>query len=411
MFGAFILLLVAFSIALALPKQSQKPFLLSMTARLAISLANVVSGGNIIGADADANTFFLEAVYFSTNTGLLDWNLSSLLNGTTLFINVHALVQFLLGGPNFLLAHTFSLLGSAIGLWLLTQTWLLVFPQDKKYLKWLILLYTFYPSVLTYQSYILRETWQNVCILGLGYVVLKTKAEGWSLVSGLALVTFLVFGSLLHTAMPLVMAILCIIVFYRFSSQSRLSERIFLLPFLIIILWVLLSPLVRQSVFFGSLSEGRLLERTEQYGEGGLQNARAEYGNLFFANKPLTIVPTFLAYQLMPLPLQIRTPADVIAFIQNLFRVWLIWVYWRYRNRVDQNTRDSLSILFLMWLVVDVTYATGTINWGTASRHHIKSFALLLISGLGVWSRFKENLTARKNLKSDILVLHNVRRR
>ena len=404
MFGAFILLLIAFSMALAMPKQARKPFLLSMTARLAISVANVVSGGNMIGADADAGKFFSDSVYFSANIESIDWNLLSLVNGTTLFINVHALVQFLLGGPDFLLAHAFSLLGAAIGLWLLKQTWLLIFPQDKKYLKWLILLYTFYPSVLMYQSYILREVWQNICILGLGWLALKIKAEGWSLMRSLALAIFLLFGSLLHAAMPLVMVIF--IIFFAssirlnkfLSSPSRLLQGIVLLSGLIVILFNLFLPVVTQSTFFDSLSEGGLLERTEQYGKGGLLDARAEYGNLFFANQPLTIVPTFLAYQLMPLPPQMRTPADVIAFIQNLFRVWLIWVYWRYRNRVDQNTRNSLSVLFLMWLVVDVIYATGTINWGTASRHHIKSFALLLVSGLGVWSRFKENLTIRKNL-------------
>ncbi|OHY34131.1 hypothetical protein BCV64_06780 [Cylindrospermopsis raciborskii MVCC14] len=318
------------------------------------------------------------------------------------------MVQFLLGGPEFLLAHAFSLLGAAIGLWLLNQIWLLIFPQDKKYLKWLILLYTFYPSVLMYQSYILREVWQNICILGLGWLALKIKAEGWSLMRSLALAIFLLFGSLLHNAMPLVMVILLFIILFASSiglkkflfssSLSRFLTWIILLPVLIVILSGLFLPLVRQSAFFDSLSEGRLLERTEQYGKSGLINARAEYGNLFFANQPLTIIPTFLAYELMPLPPRIRTPTDVIAFIQNLFRVWLIWVYWRYRNHVDRNTRNSLSLLFLMWLVVDVIYATGTINWGTASRHHIKSFALLLVSGLGVWSRFKENLTIRKNL-------------
>ncbi|OSO97089.1 hypothetical protein B7O87_01010 [Cylindrospermopsis raciborskii CENA303] len=362
----------------------------------------------MIGADADAVKFFSESVYFSANIESLDWNLLSLVNGTTLFINVHALVQFLLGGPDFLLAHAFSLLGAAIGLWLLNQIWLLIFPQDKKYLKWLILLYTFYPSVLMNQSYILREVWQNICILGLGWLALKIKAEGWSLMRSLALAIFLLFGSLLHTAMPLVMVILCIIFLTSsiglnklLSSPSRLLQGIVLFSGLIVILYNLFLPLVTQSAFFDSLSEGRLLERTEQYGKSGLldpQDARAQYGNLFFANQPLTIVPTFLAYQLMPLPPQITTPADVIAFIQNLFRVWLIWVYWRYRNHVDRNTRNSLSILFLMWLVVDIIYATGTINWGTASRHHIKSFALLLVSGLGVWSRFKENLATRKNL-------------
>ncbi|MFM6139635.1 MAG: hypothetical protein ACKPCP_36780 [Sphaerospermopsis kisseleviana] len=50
-------------------------------------------------------------------------------------------------------------------------------------------------------------------------------------------------------------------------------------------------------------------------------------------------------------------------------------------------------MLLLMWLVIDLVYATGTINWGTAARHHTKSLALLLLSGLVVWARFPESHT------------------
>ncbi|MFM6052017.1 MAG: hypothetical protein ACKPA7_10320, partial [Sphaerospermopsis kisseleviana] len=153
----------------------------------------------MIGADADAQDFFSEAVYLSDNIQYLNWDLDVLFNGTEGFINVHALVQFV-GGPDFFLSHAFSLLGAACGLWLLTQSWLLLFPQGKKYLGWVILLYTLYPSILTIQSYILREVWQNVCILGLGWLALKIKAKGWSGGRILGLVTLTIAGSLLHNA-------------------------------------------------------------------------------------------------------------------------------------------------------------------------------------------------------------------
>ncbi|MFM6151944.1 MAG: hypothetical protein ACKPE3_02935, partial [Sphaerospermopsis kisseleviana] len=148
-----------------------------------------------------------------------------------------------------------------------------------------------------------------------------------------------------------------------------------------------------QSPHFKAFTEGELIENTDQYSQGGLKDARAEYGKLFFANQPWTIIPTFLAYELMPLPFQIKTPSDLVGFIQNLFRVWLLWVYWRRRQYLDKNTLQSVNMLLLMWLVIDLVYATGTINWGTAARHHTKSLALLLLSGLVVWARFPESHT------------------
>ncbi|PNK21410.1 hypothetical protein CEP07_01750 [Cylindrospermopsis raciborskii S01] len=391
---AFILLLLVFSIGLSLPRKALKPFLFSMVARLGISIANVVLKGNMIGADADAHAFFSQAVYLSANMHSLNWDLNVLLNGTEGFINVHALVQFV-GGPDFFLSHAFSLLGAAVGLWLLTQSWLLLFPQGKKYLGRVILLYTLYPSILTLQSYILREVWQNVCILGLGWLALKIKAKGWSQGRILGLVTLTIAGSLLHTAMPLVMPLLLIISIMLANkvSLTRLYSPIRLVKVLIVLLVLsaLILPVISQSPHFKAF--GELIENTDQYSQSALQDARAEYGKLFFANQPWTIIPTFLAYELMPLPFQIKTPSDLVAFIQNLFRVWLLWVYWRRRQYLDKNTLQSVNMLLLMWLVIDLVYATGTINWGTAARHHTKSLALLLLSGLVVWARFRKSHT------------------
>jgi hypothetical protein len=395
---AFILLVLAFSISLSLPRKARTFFLFSMVARLGISIANVVLEGNMIGADTDAQTFFSQAVYLSANIRSLDWDLSILLNGTEGFINIHALLQ-LVGGPDFFLSHAFSLLGAAVGLWLLAQSWLLLFPQGKKYLGWVIFLYTFYPSILTLQSYILREVWQNICILGLGWLALEIKTKGWSLGRTLGLAILTLIGSLLHKAMVLVMPVLFIISIMlankiSFKNFSFLSKKVVRASIILIFLTILALPTIFQSSYYQSLAQGNLLRETDEYSTRGLLGAGAEYGKLFYADRPWTIIPTFLAFELTPLPLlQIRNLSDTLAFIQNLFRVWLLWVYWRRRKYLDDNTLHSVNMLLLMWLVVDLVYATGTINWGTAARHHTKSFALLLLSGLVVWAKSRTSHT------------------
>jgi len=45
---------------------------------------------------------------------------------------------------------------------------------------------------------------------------------------------------------------------------------------------------------------------------------------------------------------------------------------------VPAPLRVSVSLVFLSYLLLETTMSSGTINWGTASRHHIPSIGLLL---------------------------------
>lgn len=379
--------MLAFAIGNTLPKTVRASFRWAMLARLSVSVANVALEGQMIGADADAQGFFNRAVERSSNLESLSWDILELFDGSNGFINVHALLQGLLGGPDFFLSHAFSLLGAAGCLVVLAKTWLLLFPQNNQGLARLLLIYSFTPSVLTNQSYILREVWQSLCINGLAWLGVAIQVRGWSFGRVIGLLLFTLVGCFLHNAMPVAIPTLLILSLMLANKVSttnllRSPANIFKTTLLVIIFIAITFPLLSQSALFTSWQKGSLLEQAEVYSINGLQSARAEYGNLFQASQPWTIVPTFLAYQLMPIPGQIANIADVILFAENFLRLALLWLYWQKRKSLSSSQRNNCDVLLLMWFIMELIWSTGTINWGTAARHHIAAYGLLLICGL-----------------------------
>lgn len=398
MFLALIIICLAFSIAFALPKVVHRPFFWSMSARLAICLANVASVGQMPGAELDANKFFSEILDRSYNPARISWDILDLLVGTDGFLNVHALFQNI-GGPDFLLSHSLSLLGSALCIYVIVQIWLLLCGNlEQQGLTRLILIYSITPSILTNQSYILREVWQSLCFLGIAWSGLSIQVQGRSTLRFIGLIGFMLIGSFMHHVMPVTIACLTMISLALANKigvgelfrPSNSLKMVFLSTFMII----LMLPVLGNSLF--SSGDGGLTGAAESYSSNALMESRAEYGNLFKASNPLTIIPTFLAYQLMPIPGKISNLSDVIAFAENFWRVFLLQIYWRKKQTLSLDCRRNANMLLLMWFISELIWSVGTVNWGTASRHHVASYGLLLVVGLTGMSKKNSAILSTK---------------
>ena len=125
--------------------------------------------------------------------------------------------------------------------------------------------------------------------------------------------------------------------------------------------------------------------------------ARTEYGKLFYSERPWTLLSAFAAYQIMPLPWRFDGIADLVLFAENMFRALLLLSYLFYRKKLTQFHKDNMDALVLMWFLIELVWSFGTVNWGTAARHHVPAVGLLLIVGLA--SRYfvkTERLYARR---------------
>ena len=401
--SGIIIIIIALALGNTLPRFARNAFRLAMLARLSVSALNIMMDGHMIGAAQDANVLYANAVERSSDIENLEWGFSTGVNALT---NVHALIQWALGGESFFLAHSFSLLGAALCLILISKIWLLLVPTEYKKLPYVLLIYSLLPSVLTNQSYILREVWQSLSVLGIAWLSLHIQRYGYSVIRIIGVLIFAAVGCIIHTAMVIMIPLT---LFGGLMVQTKISlTRLFMRPvrllkfgFILGLFLLILSPLIIKSVYFQALIEGRLIQQADVFLKGALidaKGARAEYGQLFYSERPWTILSAFAAYQIMPLPWRFGDIADLVLFVENMFRVSLLLSYLFYRKKLTQLHKDNMDVLVLMWFMMELVWSLGTVNWGTAARHHVPAVALLVIVGLA--SRYlvkSEHLNIRVN--------------
>ncbi|MDB9494343.1 hypothetical protein PN441_04555 [Spirulina major CS-329] len=395
MIGLLILIVFVIVFSAKLPHSLRFTFYLTMLLRLGLVLVNVLLDGKLPGSHADAITFFNDAVENSNDISKLDWSFSYLFTGSQFIVNIHAIIQWALklGDSDFLLSHTFSLLGSAVCLFLISKIWLLIFPTKLKKLRFLLVIYTITPSVITNQSYILREVWQSLCILGVAYLGLSIRKKGYSL-SKLALVLLLLlFGAMLHSTMIIMMIVSVILSIYLGSTRvdrksfdftggvPRITKRLLITIVFVFCIAIALTPVLSFSPRIQQLQTGEIFREANIYAARGLQGARAEYGAFFQITNPLTILPTFLSYQLMPTPNRVTHVFDIVISIENYFRLFLVIIYISNRSKLSYFNRTNGDIFLMMWFMIELIWSIGTLNWGTAARHHVPAYGLLLLNG------------------------------
>lgn len=410
--SGIIIFIIAFALGNTLPRFARNAFRLAMLVRFSVSLLNVMQGGQMIGAIGDANNFYSAAIGRSLNTGNLKWDFETINPsvGIDVFLNVHALIQWALGGESFFLAHSFSLLGAALCLILIAKIWLLLVPAEYKRLPYVLLIYSLLPSVLCNQSYVLREVWQSLCVLGIVWISLHIQRHGYTVTRIVGMLLFAVVGIFLHVAM--VFIVIIAIVFGLLVTNKISITRLFIKPtrlfkyVCILVLFILiLFPLIIESSNFQGLLDGRLLQRAESYVEVGQRvaergHSRAVYGKQLYAERPWTLMHSFAAYQLMPLPWHFGSVADVVLFAENMFRVFLLLSYLFYRKHLTQFHKDNMDVIVVMWFLIELVWSGGTINWGTASRHHVPAVSLLLIVGLASSYLAKSERVYKHSLQS-----------
>lgn len=381
--------MIAFALGNVLPRHARNAFRLAMLARLSISVLNIMMDGQMIGADVDANRMYGIALERSSNVEDLKWDIPSLLfQDINAFTNIHALIQWALGGDSFFLAHTFSLLGGAFCLILISKIWLLLMPTESTRLPYVLLIYSLLPSVLCNQSYILREVWQSLSILGIVWMCLNMQKYGYSLTRVLVALFFAMVGVVLHTGMIFINLVTLVagLLIASKISLTRLfmkPSRLFKYALILILCLLIMMPVLIKSTHFQLILDGQIAERAESLSESGLNTARTWYGKQFYATRPWTIISAFAAYQIMPLPWQLGSIADLVLAVENMFRVFLLLSYLFYRKKLTQFHKDNMDVLFLIWFLIELVWSVGTVNWGTASRHHVPAVGLLVIVGLG----------------------------
>jgi len=94
----------------------------------------------------------------------------------------------------------------------------------------------------------------------------------------------------------------------------------------------------------------------------------------------LQAVVSFYQYMFEPVPWKISVHYDWVILIENLLRLWLVWQTVKGLHRMPANNRKPTLFIFVAYLVLESLWALGTVTWGTASRHHIPAFGMLVVT-------------------------------
>lgn len=381
MITALLLTGITFFLGLKLPSRARLAYFICISAHLCVAILNTALGGQLIGANADAQRFFRYAVERSSVFYHYTWDLSYLVNGTNGFLNIHSLVQRFCG-PSFFLAHTVTLFGVSICLVFLADFWLRC-GGKKEWLSKILVYYSCVPAILLFHSYILREVWQAACIFGVASSVVRLQQDGMKPGTLVQLIFFLVLGSLTHNAMPIMLLAEVIAMFFAYSLVEKKRTSVVKNTLIVVGVLSFLGIIVASSTFLSQGDGEGLQNKAEQYANRLMENdARTDYGAHFEASRPWTLFLAFFAYQFEPMPWRVSSASDLIAFMESWIRLYMLYLFWRSRKKARSYAAANATASLCAWLAIEIIWSVGTVNWGTAMRHHTAAYGLLLVGAM-----------------------------
>ncbi|MCR4291270.1 MAG: hypothetical protein NUV76_00170, partial [Candidatus Kuenenia sp.] len=91
--------------------------------------------------------------------------------------------------------------------------------------------------------------------------------------------------------------------------------------------------------------------------------------------------------------------SDIFSLFDNTLRAWLIFKACVGLRRASTQRRRIIMFVFGSYLMIETIWSVGTINWGTAARHHIPSIGLLLIAAFSYVDTFSMQGRVPKRIK------------
>lgn len=352
--------------------------LLGFLVRLLVAVWNGFVGPTI-GADLDAVSFHRVAVEVAS-TGVMPpmfigWIYSYIL-GCIYAVTTPALF---LG----CLLSCLSWLASAI--FLLKSMRICTFRPKSTVRAFLI--YSFLPSSVLLTGVTLREPFQlmfvNMALFAFLKIVCNRSRWYWFIL----LLAVACMGAL-HGAL-----IVLGIVFFVGTAWLALADNHWLLSRLVclcvaLVVCVVGLALIERMAY--GLDDG-LITALQSFRAAAV-NGRASYSagtNLeSLGGVPFFVLVAFFQYMFEPTLLMDVSLFDVMVIIENCLRLWLCWrmLCMVLVKPISVELRPVFFVIFA-YLVIEIVWAIGTTNWGTAVRHHIPSLGLLIFGAYSFpWS-------------------------
>lgn len=248
-------------------------------------------------------------------------------------------------------------------------------------------IYALLPTSIFLTSVTLREPYQlffvNLAIYAMLRVYIQNEKKYWFM-----LVIAIAGGGLLHGALLAfgIILIACTLILSVLRGRKNISWGKF-------VLMTALAIIILSFGFamFGNVSynlDNGLAGAIDWYQQRALSveartNYKSEASITSFLDLLLFIPVSLFQYWFEPLPWHVSSVGDVLLVLENFLRAWLIWQViktWKKLKYKSVLYRRSFLVIALSYILLETIWSVGTVNWGTAARHHLPACGLLLLA-------------------------------
>jgi len=259
-----------------------------------------------------------------------------------------------------------------------------LFNLNKNIQSIIILIFCFWPSLLIFSTTFNKEVFQTFFLLLHLYFIIKlllNKKIKYIFFSLFSIAMLTIFHKALF--FPSLFISFYALFFYLVLIKKIKIKFLFIIILVLLLLFYFFNSFI--SLTYSQLSHG-VPVAISKYQNGVLYvDLRANMRNFPISLKDyydfsIFFFKAILDYFLSPYISYIMTFSDLVALLENLFRVIIILLIFHsiYFNTVNFNKFTFVSFLF--FLAIEIIWAMGTTNWGTAIRHHSVALPILLIS-------------------------------
>jgi len=343
-----------------------------------VAFLNVYLGG-VLGTEGDARTFHFYGADAASEPEMGFGSNSRVTYTNTLGFFYRAF------GTSVLLGDELSVLAFTLSCIVLVR--LVSLLDLERFRIAIVLFFGLLPSSVIFSSVTLRESWQALFfLLSVYWAVRLRKRPGiliflFMLMSACCMASL--HGGLKGFAVYLILTSVCWGVIGRKKGASRAWCVRFLFAGFLVAGVIMLT---QKMGWYLTIEQG--LESVEDFRISAIaisEDNRAFYGVMLNTSSVLGIVKTismmFVHFMFAPFPWQVSNVKDVYAVLESMLRFLLLFFAIFSWRRSSGEVRSCYGFLLMVVLGVELMWALGTINWGTATRHHVPGYGVIVLLG------------------------------
>ena len=259
---------------------------------------------------------------------------------------------------------------------------MLKMKYEKKYINLAIIIYTFLlPTSIVYTAITLREGYMllffNLFVLSIINIYYENDLRKITF-NTITIISITCLLLTLHKGNEYFFVIFFpLMIIYYYINKFTISKKT--LFGLLIFIVFFLDYYGYGEIIFDTIKNYQLghfnifPDRATYYTRDGIQNM--DYG-------PITIFiyafKNFFYYFTEPAIYRIGNFKDVVLFCENTIRLILLVIIIK-KSLLKFNNKILFIIFLTMAILMEGIYAQGTVNWGTASRHHVPIMGIFIL--------------------------------